>query len=218
MASHVRTGRTLAQYAGPAYILGPMTTPPPPPALVALTLFGAFDTPEGLRPSPLAEREDTFPTWGEVIDAIEDLVQVEAPEKNGLYSIGPYVLTVGPNGRKRRSNAAVLAVTCMMLDVDRPGPGGVQGLQARLRELDVPALIYGSPSDTPEARRVRVMAPLSRPLAPEECARTRVAFANALGLRPDCGVMECLDPARIFYCGRVEGTPPRYFWANRGAA
>lgn len=186
-----------------------MTTPTT--QRLTLTLFGSWTDPNG-RELPAAEptREDDFDDFGELAAAIADLIEAEAPTKTGLFSIGPYRLRPGT----RRGNANVEAVTLVALDVDRCD---LSALESALDVLDIPALVYGSPSDDPDGptdrRRVRVLVQPSREIRPDECARVRVALANAVGLRPDCGVMEALDPARLFFCGRVEGTPPRYFRA-----
>jgi hypothetical protein len=108
-----------------------------------------------------------------------------------------------------RQLADVEAVTFMVLDVDRVAD--VDALAQRVREY-APAMIYASPSDTPEARRVRVIAPVSREITVDECSATRLAFAKMLSLEPGCGVEGALDASKLFFVGRLHGTPKRQIW------
>lgn len=178
-----------------------------------LTLF------RGARnPTPI-ERAD-FDTWREAADAIADIANDEvsvsdaivdadermAAAKIRMLAFGPYRLAPG----KSRSNANVEAITAIVLDVD--AVPDLDALLAAVEALDEPALVYASPSDTPEARRVRVIAPLDEPIAPDACAITRYWLAERLGLAYGCGVERACDPARIFFAGRLEGTPPRDVW------
>ena len=123
-------------------------------------------------------------------------------QKRALVAIAPHVLREGAT----RSVANVERVTLLVLDVDAGEPAAVA---ERLRAHGWAGLVYASPSDTPEARRFRVVSPIAEPIPPDACAGTRVAFAEALGLAPGCGVEACLDPSRIFFMGRLHGTPER---------
>lgn len=167
---------------------------------IPITIYaGAHDA------APYAQPEIS---WPEVADEIAGLcAEAARASKTDLPAIGPYRLREGAT----RSAEAVEAVTLMMIDVDR---GDVSEIEARLAALGVSALVYGSPSDDPEgpadARRVRVVAPLATPIAPDQCREKRLAFAEALGLGPGSGVEGAADPARLFFVGRVAGTGPRY--------
>lgn len=168
--------------------------------MITLTLY------RGAR-SARPYRSDDFGDFGELADALEDLAQVEAAEKVDLFAIGPYRL----RPKSTRADRNVEAVTLLALDVDCCD---ADALAERLEDLDVPAILYGSPSDNEDltdARRVRVLAEIDRELSPDECKPARLAFAEALALEPGCGVEGALDPSRIFFCGRLEGTPPRAF-------
>jgi hypothetical protein len=57
-----------------------------------------------------------------------------------------------------------------------------------------------------------VVAPVSKPIPPELCQRTRYGFAEALGLVPGQGVEGAHEAAKLFFCGRLHGTPPRQVW------
>lgn len=145
-------------------------------------------------------------TWDAFADEVEALCdEHERPAKTDLLALGPYRLRDGAT----RSNEAVEAVTVLALDVDHID--SIARLKKRLKAAGHAALVYGSPSDDPKGdRRVRVLAPLTRELAPDECGPARAAFAESLGLEPGCGVGKCLDPARLFFVGRVAGTEPRF--------
>src|SRR5690606_14506768 len=69
----------------------------------------------------------------------------------------------------------------------------------------------------PDARRVRVCAPVTRPIAPDEIKHVRRAFAESIGIGPGCGVETADAASQIMFAGRVAGTPPRETWRNEGA-
>jgi hypothetical protein len=179
---------------------------------VHLTLY------KGAR-NPVPEDQADFDSWRECADAIKDIVAdvvtvsdaITDPEermaaaKLRMLAIGPYRLS-----KPKRANENVVEISMIVLDVDH-----VERLDALLANVDAlgePALVYASPSDTPEARRVRVIAPLDEPIAPERCAVTRFWLAERLGLAHGCGVERAHEPSRIFFAGRLEGTPPRDVW------
>ena len=164
--------------------------------------------------TPLSQ--DDFGSWPEVVASLRDLVgrvtsaPPDAPpdvQKRGLLAIAPHRLTT-----PRRLLANVAEVTMLVVDVDAVD---LLALADRVDALGIDALIYTSPSDDPDgppdARRCRVVAPISRPIAVGECWRSRFAFAEMLGLAPGCGVEGAKDAARLFFCGRLHGTPDREF-------
>jgi hypothetical protein len=179
--------------------------------LIALTVYrGAF------RPKPAAQ--DEFPSWGELADEITAMVgeltgappdATHADQKEQLLAIGPYALSA-----PHRKNENVLHVSFLVIDVDHGDPLSVV---AHLTELGVAALVYASPSDTPEDRRFRVLAPVSRPIEPEKCRETRLAFAELLGLGPGSGVEGAIDASKLFFVGRLHDTPERDVWRIEGA-
>lgn len=145
-----------------------------------------------------------FDSWPEIVEALREVLDIEAPDKGDLLAFSPVRLST-----PKRANDNVTEVTLLVLDVDKIDD--LEALLERVAELP-PAFVYASPSDTPDDRRVRIVAPLSRPLKPEECAPARLRYAEALGLEPGCGVEGALDPSRLFFIGRVKGTPPRETW------
>jgi hypothetical protein len=163
---------------------------------VHVTIYSGAKAPE-----PIAQDDLT---WPELCDEIEAMAEIEYPDKLSMLAIGPHRLRV-----PYRKLENVEAVTLLVIDVDR-----VDDLDALLERAEslAPVLVYASPSDTPEARRVRVLAPVSRELAPDECARARFAFAELMGLAPGAGVEGCKDAAKLFFVGRLAGTAPRDVW------
>jgi hypothetical protein len=175
-----------------------------------LTLYaGAF------RPEPIAQ--DDFESWEELCESLADLVsrESEAPrgsdaatQKEHMFAWAPHRLCV-----PYRKLANVAEVTLMVLDVDRCNLGV---LLPSVEALGISALVYTSPSDDPsgpdDARRVRVVAPITRPLTAEECPTKRKDFAEVLGLRAGSGVEGAIDAAKIFFAGRLHDTPEREIW------
>jgi hypothetical protein len=161
--------------------------------------------------NPVPLRTDQFATWDEYVDALHDIVSDTAADKTALLAIGPHRLRTPYRAREN-----VAAATCLAIDVDKCD------LKALAARIDCAAIVYGSPSDEAsgpsDARRVRVLAPVSREMTPDECGPARLAFAERLGLAPGCGVESCLDAARLYFIGRIEGTPEREWRTWDGAA
>lgn len=148
-------------------------------------------------------REDDL-TWPELCEAIEDECRDRvASDKRDLLALSPVQLSTS-----YRKAENVERVTALFEDFD---VCDLDTIERRIQELGIAAVVYGSPSDRPDARRVRVVAPVTRPIAPNECRATRLAFAEELGHGPGCGAEGAADPAKIFFVGRVEGMPERYF-------
>jgi P4 family phage/plasmid primase-like protien len=180
----------------------PATPAVPEPAPIHVTLYQGAKKPE-------PEWQDCM-AWDELVESMRDVIGLEAREKTRLLALGPHRLTV-----PYRKEENVAAVTLLVIDLDRCD---LPALATRIGELDVAAILYGSPSDDPakSERRVRVVAPVTREIRPDECAATRKAFAELLGLTPGQGVEGAIDPARLFFIGRIEGTPERLFEAIEG--
>ncbi len=165
---------------------------------------------------PEPARQDDL-TWTETCDTLEieanrttSAPATAAPEaqKRALLAWSPVRLS-----KPYRKNENVEAVTMLVLDVDHGDPGTVV---AALKERGWAGLLYESPSSTPVERRFRVVAPVVAPIAPSECRATRIAFAEALGLGPGCGVEGAIDASKIFFVGRLHGTAEREAWCIDG--
>jgi virulence-associated protein E len=162
----------------------------------------------GARANVPAAQDDL--TWDQFCDELEGMIN-EAPaappsadrdeQKRTMLAWSPHRLREGTT----RALANVEAITALAIDVD--------GCDASVVDrIDHAALVYGSPSDDadrPTARRLRIVAPITRELAPDECERARFAFAERLGLAPGCGVEGAKDASRLFFAGRLHGTPER---------
>jgi hypothetical protein len=160
--------------------------------------------------------------WPDLCDEVEAMAAIEYADKLAMLAIGPHRLS--PTDRRTdlersgkppaagayRHLSNVEAVTLLVLDVDRVDD--LAGLLERAAEL-APTMVYESPSSTAEAPRVRVLAPVNREILVSECARTRFAFAELLGLDPHAvGVDGAKDAAKLFFVGRLAGTEPRQCW------
>lgn len=170
----------------------------PTASLIRLTVYaGAHD------PVPIAQDDLSWPELVSELDGAASLIA--SPEKEGLTAFSPVRLN-----KPHRKAANVEHVTALFIDVDRANLPAIEGA---INSLGIAAVVYGSPSDDPgsEVRRVRIVAPVDRVIKPDECRATRIAFAEVLGLEPGCGVEGAIDPAKIFFVGRVEGTAERYF-------
>lgn len=112
--------------------------------------------------------------------------------------------SLSPSGESYRSNANTLTVTGVEADYDgeRITP---ETARAKLTKAGVAALIYTTPSHTPEKPRWRVLCPFSGPLPPEAREDLMARLNGVFG-----GV---LDPAsftlsQAYYAGGVEGGEP----------
>ncbi len=178
-------------------------------------------------PTPIA-RED-FESWTALADMLEaeattatpDCLESAEPEeqKLALLAWAPHRLAdtchfgtaCDCGGGPHRLLRNVLEVTCLVLDVDKCAD--VETLVARVRTASPAAgLVYESPSSTDDAPRVRIVAPASRALIPEECRPSRFRFAEACGLVPGQGVEGAIDAAKLFFIGRLHGTRERKVW------
>lgn len=168
-------------------------------------LAGAFDK--------VPAHQDDYRAWSDVADEIEALaLQAERPRKTDLPAISFAKLSQPYNVDEH-----VECLTAIAIDVDRCN---LAALRAAIKRRKLAALVYASPSDDasdPDARRVRVCAPVTRPIAPDEIKHVRRAFAEAIGIGPGCGVETAEAASQIMFAGRVEGTPARETWRHEGA-
>ncbi len=159
-------------------------------------------------------------TWPELVAELVDALAVEAP-KLAMLAWSPVRLRDacacgrdGCDGGPHRLLANVEHVSALVIDVDRGDPDTVR---EALTYAGWSALAYESPSSTDAAPRFRVVAPTSRDMTIDECARARFAFAEALGLAPGCGVEGAKDAAKIFFAGRTPRSRERAHYTTEGA-
>ncbi|HEY9039722.1 MAG TPA: AAA family ATPase [Roseovarius sp.] len=133
------------------------------------------------------------------------LTDTTAPQKSALPLIK--LATFGDvrteKGNSLRHDANMLSVSGVEGDYDA-GAVTPQDAAERLRQAGIAALIYTTPSHTPEAPRWRVLAPLTREVAPAErealCARLNGALGGILAI-------ESFTPSQSFYFGSVTARP-----------
>lgn len=178
-------------------------------------------------PTPIA-RED-FASWHELADMLEAEAKTATPDcpesapaeqqKLALLAWAPHRLAdtchfgtaCDCGGGPHRLLRNVEAVTVLVLDVD--SCVDVEALVSNAKTATPDAgLVYESPSSTDDAPRVRIVAPVSRPLTVEECRPSRLAFAEACGIEPGKGVEGAIDAAKLFFIGRLHGTRERKVW------
>jgi hypothetical protein len=170
-------------------------------------------------PDPIGAPERTWPEFCEDIAAsVNELTDAPATAKReaqkvALLAFGPYRL----RANQARADHNVEAGTLLVADVDRCDGAA---LCASIEALGIAALVYESPSSPNEdgSDRVRVVAPITRELAPNEIDPVRLVFAELVGLDPETsGVAGALGASRIFFVGRLHDSPERAVWTCEGA-
>jgi hypothetical protein len=108
------------------------------------------------------------------------------------------------------------ALTALPIDVDTAPDSLIEVLEASCLSL----FVYASPSDpNPDgSRRLRIVAELSRPIAPAEVEHARLALAEHLGIGPGQGVESAKAVSQVMFAGRLNGTPKRDTWKFDGDA
>jgi hypothetical protein len=152
-------------------------------------------------PSPLAK---PLVPWEALCAEVETLCAEEsaATDKRDLIAFGPYKLRDGTT--RAAANVEIMAALCT-LDIDG---GDLPALRGRLTEVGADAIIHGSPSDEPNGtRKVRVFVRLDREHSPADAGAVRDRVAALLGVTHDPSTR---NADRIFFCGRLAGTEPRY--------
>ena len=152
-------------------------------------------------------------TWDAFCDEVEALAREESQhtDKRDLPAFGPYRLRDGAT----RAAANVVAMSDVAaIDVDRDVD--LAALRERIHELGVAAIVHGSPSDNASstARKVRVYVKLDAEHAPSDAWRVRAGVAAMLGVTCDPSTS---NADRVFFCGRLAGTPERYVERFDGA-
>lgn len=169
--------------------------------LIRLNIFaGAYDK------VPKAQ-EDV--TWAQLCDELEALTRETAAAKTGLLAF-----TLGVLFEPYNVNANYLNHTALAIDVDTCPVEMLEALPA----LGVQVFAYASPSDpNPDgSRRVRIVAELSEPIAPDDVRHARRAFAEMLGIGPGQGVEGADAISQLMFAGQLEDTPARDCWRVEG--
>jgi len=150
-------------------------------------------------------------TWPELCDELARMAKVTANDKTRLPAF-----TLGTLTEAYNVNANYADHTALAIDVD----SCPQSTLDALPELGLALFAYASPSDPNEdgTRRVRIVAELSEPIAPEHVRHARRALAELLAIGPGCGVETADSVSQIMFAGRLRGTPPRETWRTEGDA
>ncbi len=114
--------------------------------------------------------------------------------------------------KSARGSEVVEGAAIIGLDIDKAPAAAVDRALELLTSTGVAAVVHGSPTDgvDPTVRKVRLYVQADRELTPEEIWPARCALAEHLGLREWLDP-QTSDPSRLFYAGRLAGTPPRVF-------
>lgn len=135
--------------------------------------------------------------------------------KATLPYLAPYALAEGHS----RCDENVEALTLLVSDFDACD---LYDVCSRIGEADIAGVVYASPTDAPDGpadkRRCRVIVPVSREILPNECRHTRLAFAEALGLKPGCGADGVLPASIGFFVGRMPDAAEREHYTFSGKA
>lgn len=113
---------------------------------------------------------------------------------------------------ERRALANVASVTALAFDVDEPFPSADAFASRLSSALDLRWYFHTSFSSTPGALRFRVLAPLSRPMLPDEHCAVWPILADVLargGVEVDSA---CKDPSRAYF---VPAIPPSGVYESR---
>lgn len=111
--------------------------------------------------------------------------------------------SLSPSGRSYRTNANMLAVSGLEADYDREEITPEDAVDI-LTEAGIPALVYTTPSHSPDAPRWRVITPFSEEHPPQDRARF-MARLNGLfdGVFDDAS----FTPSQFYYGGNVTDRP-----------
>jgi hypothetical protein len=147
--------------------------------------------------------------WPELVAELEALTRNTAREKTRLPAF-----TLGTLTEAYNVNANYADHTALAIDVDSCPQETLDALDA----LGLAIFAYASPSDpNPDGtRRVRIVAQLSEPIAPEHVRHARRAFSELLDIGPGCGVETADAVSQIMFAGRLQGTPVRETWQTEG--
>lgn len=145
-------------------------------------------------------------TWDGLCRRIEEAAEYPSKHQCPLIKLG----TFGDQrsaARSLRTNANMLTITGVEGDYDG-GKVSPEDAAAKLQAAHVEAIVYTTPSHTPEKPRWRVLAPLSQSYRPEEREQFVALLNGALG-----GILndESFTQSQSFYFGRVAGVEYNFY-------
>lgn len=161
-----------------------------------------------------APAEQTETDWAGLCSRLERLAKTTA--KRGADKRTLPAWTAADMAEAYNNDANTRALTALPIDVDTAPDELIEVLKASCLNL----FVYTSPSDpNPDGtRRLRIVANLSRPIAPAEVEHARLALAEHLGIGPGQGVESAKAVSQVMFAGRLHGTPPRDTWCFDGDA
>ncbi len=161
-------------------------------------------------PSASVRLEDTPETWKQLLDGPDFIADEESKRDANVLCGAEY--DAEEIGRFKEN---ILAVHCMVLDVDCPGQRGEVPTRAALEGAleGTRAVVYASPSHTATLPRWRVLLPLRTPLKPTKYrALVEWLSANLVEGYPGCIDVESTgDPCRLGFVS-VTKHPDDYVW------
>lgn len=167
------------------------------PTPITVTAFAGSKAPQG---KPLV-----YSTWPEFAAEIANMARTSiAPVRDQLVAFAPCHFA-----SNYRNGANAFASTAAVIDCDKLTHERYASILHQLERARLDAVVYTSPSDgaEPGIRRCRVIVRTDRPIAPSESRLLRRGLANDLEVAGDPSCEG--DAARLFFIGRIAGTPPR---------
>src|SRR5258706_4521788 len=145
------------------------------------------------------------------------------PSKEAMVNVVPAELGDLRNEKGNLAhNANVRSISCVGIDYDDGNATAFAIALAKLAEDAFSAFWYSSPSDgSPDATTVaprfkrRLFIETDRPLAPHELNPFRDWLVKELGITHDPNAR---NASRVWYVGKIEGTPDRAFGRLEGEA
>lgn len=147
-------------------------------------------------------------SWRALVASLTTFRVLPAERKTDLPAWSPADYPEGA----RRSSAAVLSLSCIVLDLD----DGARVEQARAAWEDWPHIVHTTWSHTPEAPRLRLVVPLEEPVARRDWSRVWHWAHARSGLVADPA---CKDPSRIYFVPAIRSHDwPRWSRVEAGDA
>lgn len=190
-AQHASPVESAAQCAPASFFASTDTAP------VLVTAFTGSKAPQG---EPLI-----YPSWPEFAARLADTVRTSVkPIKDQLVAFAPCHFA-----SNYRNGANAFPSTVAVIDCDKLTHQQYASILQQLERARLDAVVYTSPSDDPSTgvRRCRVIVRTDRPIEPSESRLLRSGLANDLEVLGDPSCEG--DAARLFFIGRIDGTPPR---------
>jgi hypothetical protein len=157
-------------------------------------------------PTPLNVRNES---WPDFVGFIERNGHARCEDKEQQALFGLFSLKAGTV----RRNTNVEAVFGWALDLDKMSQAEIDAVLERLVDNDLAFLAYSTHSHTEAKPKLRIVGPLTRPVAGKDWRGTWRAIVDKYSPGAD---EQCKDAARIFYYPSAEPGAPTVLFANDG--